>query len=73
LLDTSTPGVFTFTVNSRDSSGNSSSVTHTYTVEAAVPMSRDACYANGWQTFGSMFENQGRCVAFVSSNDRSSR
>lgn len=40
---------------------------------SAGPVSKDECFKDGWKTFGSKFENQGKCVAFVASNSRSSR
>ena len=78
LLDTSTPGTYTFTVNSADGAGNDASVTHTYTVAPVIvlpimPTSKDECFKNGWKAFGSMFANQGQCVSSVSGNNRSAR
>jgi hypothetical protein len=30
-----------------------------------VPASKAQCKNNGWKSFGSLFKNQGQCVAFV--------
>jgi hypothetical protein len=35
-----------------------------------TPVSKDECFNGGWKNFGSMFENQGKCVAFVSGSNR---
>jgi hypothetical protein len=29
------------------------------------PVTKDQCKKGGWQSFGTMFKNQGRCVSFV--------
>lgn len=71
LIDTTTPGTHTFTVNAADNAGNTSSVTHTYTVQLrpATPATKDDCKANGWQNYvdknGKPFQNQGACVSSV--------
>ena len=36
----------------------------------AVPTARDQCKNDGWRQFGSMFTNQGQCVAYVSAEQR---
>ena len=36
------------------------------------PVSKDQCKNGGWQTFGTMFKNQGRCVSSVVSGGKSS-
>ncbi len=37
-----------------------------------VPTSKDQCKNGGWRDFGSVFKNQGQCVAFVARGPKSS-
>ena len=37
----------------------------TGTASGCLPTSKSECKNSGWRTFGTMFKNEGRCVAFV--------
>ena len=37
----------------------------TGTASGCLPTSKPECKNSGWRTFGTMFKNEGRCVAFV--------
>ncbi len=72
LLDTSSLGTKSFTVNSTDMAGNISSTTVHYMVAYAVPTNKDQCKNGGWQTLqranGTLFNNQGDCVSYVNTD-----
>jgi hypothetical protein len=68
-IDTTTLGTHVFTVNAADNAGNTTSVTHAYTVQRPTPASKDGCKGNGWQNYvgkdGKPFTSQGACVSSV--------
>jgi hypothetical protein len=38
--------------------------------ESEMPISKDDCKNDGWETYGDMFKNQGQCVSFVAKQQR---
>jgi len=41
----------------------------TGTASGCAPHTKADCKGGGWRTFGTMFKNQGRCIAFVNKSD----
>ena len=68
-IDTSTLGAHHFSVTATDTTGNSATTTHSYTVSASTPQSKNDCMKGGWQSYtddtGTPFKNQGDCVSYV--------
>lgn len=74
-IDTSTLGQHEFSVTATDVAGNRTTVIHTYTISAMMPMTKDACKKGGWESYtddvGTPFRNQGACVSYVASLGKS--
>ena len=55
-----------------DASAGNPHVSGPVSPPVSPPVTKDQCKKGGWQTFGTMFKNQGRCVSFVVTGGKNS-
>lgn len=63
-LDTSSVGMFSYSVTATSDSGLSARTTTSYVV-----IGKQQCKKGGWRAFG-LFKNQGDCVGYVATNGK---